>query len=566
MEEQKSNIPNLSIERITFNEGTTFKFKNNDIILLVGANNVGKSRTLKDLKDDLMNLSKNKVIVNKVDYNTSNFDCDQLKRFFEKNFKKDSWDNYNVWIDEKMYSFNDSSFINIVNNKQFYKALFSFLSTDNRLNMTRPIKFNLVVDNQSLSLMKALESDSEAISTLNEMLNQGFEKSIDTFEEYANGTIVKSYKIGKTSEIINVIGLNKRVNSNMLEKMEDLHDQGDGIRSAVAILASLIVNDNSLFLIDEPETFMHPPQARLLGRNIVSLSKQKQCFISTHSIDFIKGVLETSSSRVKIIKIDRLENINKFNLIDNNSVAKISNDKNLKYTNILDGLFYNRVVICENESDCKFYSAILENLDSKIYQSTLFSAVGGKHQFKKVIPLLKKLNINYTVIADIDLINDTNTLEQLVNSIENDCYNEIKNEHRRFITEFEEGINSQVKTQQTIKKEINQLFNEEKYLSESIAKNIKDLLKDISSFKFLKSGGKSIVPQGDCMLLFNQINSFLNEHNVFILECGEIERFVPDVSGHGNSWVEKTFTRYNDINDRVYDEAKRFIKSVFNIK
>lgn len=40
-----------------------------------------------------------------------------------------------------------------------------------------------------------------------------------------------------------------------LGKMEDLHEQGDGIRSAVAILASLIVKENSLYLIDEPETF-----------------------------------------------------------------------------------------------------------------------------------------------------------------------------------------------------------------------------------------------------------------------------------------------------------------------
>ncbi len=42
--------------------------------------------------------------------------------------------------------------------------------------------------------------------------------------------------------------------------MEDLHNQGDGIRNAVAVLASLIVNEHS-FLIDEPET-LHPPQGK----------------------------------------------------------------------------------------------------------------------------------------------------------------------------------------------------------------------------------------------------------------------------------------------------------------
>ena len=35
---------------------------------------------------------------------------------------------------------------------------------------------------------------------------------------------------------------------------------------------------------------------------------------------------------------------------------------------------------------------------------------------------------------------------------------------------------------------------------------------------------------------------------------------------HGNTWVEKTFEKYNDIDNKVYDEAKQFIKEVFDIK
>lgn len=77
------------------------------------------------------------------------------------------------------------------------------------------------------------------------------------------------------------------------------------------------MNEHSLFLIDEPETFLHPPQARVLGKNIVRLSEGKQLFISTHNIDFIRGVLEEASSRVKIIKIDRYDNNNTFNLVNN---------------------------------------------------------------------------------------------------------------------------------------------------------------------------------------------------------------------------------------------------------
>lgn len=567
MEEENKNIPSVSIEKIKFKDGTIIELKKDDIILLVGANNVGKSRTLKDLKDDMNGILNTKVLVDKVVYNSLNFSGNQLKDYFEKNISKDTFGNYNVWVDENQSQcFNDSSFCDIIDEKQFYKVLFSFLSTENRLNITRPIVFNAIVDNCSLSIMKALESDSEAISMLNKVLQMGFNKGIDTYEEYLDGTVVKKYKIGTSEEINTAIKLNQRKNLKVLKGMENLHSQGDGIRSAVAILSSLIVNQHALFLIDEPETFMHPPQARLLGKNIVNLSKQKQCFISTHSIDFIKGVLEADSSRVKIIKIDRMENDNKFNLVDNASASKISNDKNLKYTNILNGLFYDQLVLCENESDCKFYSAILESVDLLVYQNTLFCAVGGKDQFKKVVPLLRNLNIQYSVIADIDLINNKDNVEQLVNSIEKECYDQIESVHTQFIEEFEKGMNPQVKTQQIIKDEINQKFNEEKYMPESMAKDIKNILKNISSFKLLKNGGKSILPQGECASLFEKIDEFLKKHKVFILKCGEIERFVPTVGGHGNTWVEKTFEKYNDIDNKVYDEAKQFIKEVFDIK
>ena len=567
MEEENKNIPSVSIEKIKFKDGTIIELKKDDIILLVGANNVGKSRTLKDLKDDMNGILNTKVLVDKVVYKSLNFSGNQLKDYFEKNISKDTFGNYNVWVDENQSQcFNDSSFCDIIDEKQFYKVLFSFLSTENRLNITRPIVFNAIVDNCSLSIMKALESDSEAISMLNKVLQMGFNKGIDTYEEYLDGTVVKKYKIGTSEEINTAIKLNQRKNLKVLKGMENLHSQGDGIRSAVAILSSLIVNQHALFLIDEPETFMHPPQARLLGKNIVNLSKQKQCFISTHSIDFIKGVLEADSSRVKIIKIDRMENDNKFNLVDNASASKISNDKNLKYTNILNGLFYDQLVLCENESDCKFYSAILESVDLLVYQNTLFCAVGGKDQFKKVVPLLRNLNIQYSVIADIDLINNKDNVEQLVNSIEKECYDQIESVHTQFIEEFEKGMNPQVKTQQIIKDEINQKFNEEKYMPESMAKDIKNILKNISSFKLLKNGGKSILPQGECASLFEKIDEFLKKHKVFILKCGEIERFVPTVGGHGTTWVEKTFEKYNDIDNKVYDEAKQFIKEVFDIK
>ena len=569
MENQDRIIPSVVVKQITFNDDNTYDFKPDDIVLLVGPNNVGKSRAIKDLRDDLNGISdspQSKVIIKNVEYTTSNFFAETLQEYFERNIPPNEYGGYNVYINQyHTDTFPTDVFFNYTEEKQFYKVLFSFLSTENRLEITQPIKFNSFIDVHALNMMQKLEYSSESIYTLNKYLRKSFEKCIDTFEEYLNGGIIKKYKIGYAEEIVYAIKANKRVNTDKLKDMDDLYDQGDGIRSAVAILSSLIANEHSLFLIDEPETFLHPPQARMLGRDIVELSHDKQCFISTHSIDFIKGILESGSQRVKLIKIDRTRNINMFNIIDGDVISQIANDKNLKYTNILDGLFYSQLVLCEDESDCKFYSAVLEHLDSKTYQSTLFCAVGGKHQFKKIVPLLNGLQINYIIVADIDLIDDIIFLKQLMNSIESNCYDKIQFQHKEFIEKYRAKVNPQLKTQAKLKSDINALLTYSDYMTESVARQIKDLLKAPNAFALLKKDGIHSLPEGECSSLFYEIKNFLNSHKTFILECGEIEQLVSNVDGHGISWVEKTYEKYPDIGGSVYDEARRFIKSVFRL-
>jgi putative ATPase len=558
-------IPSVVIKEILFNDGNRLKFKSDDIVLLVGANNVGKSRTLKDLKDDLDCKSESKVLVKEISYKKMGFSESQLRDYFDRNYIKSSNGGYEVIIGENdRRHFADYVFANIGNGEIFFSALFSFLSTEDRLSLTRPIQLSILPDTKNLYIYQKLEKSYSYITKLNDALDSGFQNAIEVFEDNENGRITKKYKIGRTEDILKAIEYDSRKKIEELKKFEDLNDQGDGIRNAVAILASLIVNEHSLFLIDEPEAFLHPPQARILGKNIVQLSKNKQIFVSTHNIDFIKGALEGDSSRVKIIKIDRYGNENKFNLVDNKSISKISSDKNLKYTNLLDGLFYNQIVLCENESDCKFYSAILESIDLNIYQNTLFCAVGGKEQFKKIVPLLKALNIKYKIIADIDMISDIESLKQLTNSVTTDCYNEIRVKHKNFLDNFKKETNPKVKTQEEKKTEIIQQFSEDRYMPERVAKKIKLILRDESNLKILKNRGKQAIPEGQCVELFDQINDFLKKNNIFIVECGEIERFVPDVCGHGNTWVENTFTAYEDISASIYNDAKNFIRTVFN--
>lgn len=567
MEKEKYSTPRVTIKSIKFNNNETIEFNDDDIVLLVGGNNVGKSTTLREILNyTIQNNSERNILVKDIQYKTKNYQKPSLLKYFESTFKKVNNEYFECLLNNNLYT---ASINNIKREEykesEYYKFFVSFLSTEDRLNITKPLfLINMFSERYNYNLLKNLRN-KEKIQRLNKVLASAFDKGILINYEEENGQMVGFYKIGDTDLIDRIMGLDMFTAEDEKQLLNKLCNQGDGIRSTVGMLASLIVNDSSISLIDEPEVFLHPPQARILGKNLVELSEGKQCFIATHNIDFIKGILNTGSSRVKIIKISRNETSNDFDIIDNNTIIEIGNDKNLKYTNILDGLFYKECIICENESDCKFYSAILENVNEKQYQDSLFCAFGGKNQFKSIIPLLNKIRIKWRIISDIDVVNDSNYLEKLLDSIEPNKYDKIKDEHIRFIEIYKEQNHEQIRTKEQIKTDIINILskNTDNYITDEQHDKIENAIKLISINKLLKQTGTSSVPSGQCMNDFNAIYDFLKLNHIYILKCGEIEGLVREVDGHGSTWVEKVFNTYSDMNNPIYNNAKEFIKEVF---
>lgn len=566
-----NNYPSISIKSIKFKNQKQITFNEDDVILLVGANNSGKSRTLKDIRDKILNNNKPLVLVDDIEFTENNFSAEYLISYIKENLKKNSMGYYVFRSDENCeYNYGSDSFNQMRDGsffykKDLYKLFYTFLSTENRLNLTKPIQLMNFQDSQAIRVLNKLRTDQEMITKLNSFLNNTFKKAIEIDDRNIDPQSQISYIIGDFEKIENLVNCKRRDFYNQKDEYEVLHEQGDGIRSAVAILASLIVNRNQLYLIDEPETFLHPPQARQLGRDIGELSRGKQSFISTHNIDFIRGILESDSQRVKIIKIDRIGNDNEYNCLDNESVKDIAKDKNLKYSNLLNGLFYERVILCEDESDCKFYSTILEAINTEVYQSTLFCAVGGKGQFKRIITLLKELHINWYIIADIDLINNSKTVEGILNSIKQDNFEEIKDSHKDFLYLFQESVDSQIKKQSDIRKNINDILKEvqkDKYMSDDTANRIKGLLKNTNSFHLLKTSGVHAITSPECYKNYVTVNKYLRKNHIFLLECGEIERLIKTIPNHGIKWVDNVLETYPDIEDEIYKEAKSFMQEI----
>jgi predicted ATPase len=102
----------------------------------------------------------------------------------------------------------------------------------------------------------------------------------------------------------------------------------------------LITNPVAVTLIDEPEAFLHPPQAQIMGEEIgkLAMEKNSQVILSTHDKDILVGLIK-SRAPLDILHLTPTEDTTSSNLFHANDIADLWKDPILRYGNALDGLF-----------------------------------------------------------------------------------------------------------------------------------------------------------------------------------------------------------------------------------
>ena len=319
------------------------------------------------------------------------------------------------------------------------------------------------------------------------------------------------------------------------------------------------------YLIDEPESFLHPPQARIMGQIIgQTLQYNQQAFISTHSEEIVKGLLDVCEGRLKIVRITRENGTNSFSILDNKKIKEVFGNPLLKYSNIMSSLFHKTVVLCESDSDCKLYSLIeshIKQAEGK-YSETLFIHCGGKHRMAKIAEALLVLNIDVRLIADIDILNDSNVIRPIAETfgIDWDCISKDIGILTANLHSQKEKIN-----RVNAKNDINRVLEESNCdsLSTKEIKQIQDIVKTVSKWESIKHGGKQAIPAGDATNAYNRLESELKDHNIHLVPVGELEGFVKEVGDHGPDWVNKVLERYPNLDDAVYCSVCEFIRGIF---
>ncbi len=400
--------------------------------VFIGPNNSGKSRFLKELRDYLSGDMRELSIIKEMKFDYPE-DFEKLDESYHLSGKmvKDLNGNWvlrafsnktnNAWnvhasfdslYTKSLHSFGGDwkdHFKNIIGNREesgFFEYLgplfFQYLGTEERLTICKE-QLDHGLDSNNTNYLSSFKFETMLLKELCQNVKRIFHKNIILDTQTLGDRIV--FRVGDDFEYINGLFGNEQGDISRLFNEKKLDDQGDGLKSYVSTFLSLNLKGSDVLLIDEPEAFLHPPLARQVGELIGDFGDEKQIFVSTHSVEVLKGILSKSSD-VNVIRITQPETYkNQINILDKGILKNIIQTPLLRVSRILEGLFCKKVVITEAEADELIYQELIE----KIFpQSGLYFAHGqNKQTLADIAELYHEIGIEYEIIVDFDVLRDS---------------------------------------------------------------------------------------------------------------------------------------------------------------
>jgi len=559
--------PRLLLESITFSDGTKITTSDANIIVLVGPNNSGKSSTLREIQDGA-GISKNVgPVVQSVTFQKQGTPA-ELKLWLEQNVQKVKKSYEDVpsykWLGkgceenavESRWKHTDIGGLNGI--------LCTLIDVEKRLEVAnQQDQINFFSEAPSHP-MHVLYKNADLEQKVNEAFRAAFKA--DVVLNRGGGKVV-AFHVGKKPELSSDEDSLSPRYFQRLCMLPFLQKQGHGMRSFVGCILHSFTSPAFIHLLDEPEAFLHPPHIKLLAGLLArSIATNRQLIIATHSGDFLRGLLDANPACLRVIRLTRDGSVNRVHELDSNSIRTLWADPVLRFSNVLDAVFHDGVVLCESDSDCRFYSAILNAVLEKageISPDVMFAASGGKDRLPVLIQALRRLGVKIRVIADFDVLRDEGTLSAIVRSLGGD-WNSAEPAWRNLRTNIQSqtpplGVNQ-------VREKIISALAEEKNasVSEQTFEKVKQSLKATSPWHYAKLAGVNVLASGQPRAQLDELLRYLESCGLFVVKCGEIERFVPSVGAHGPKWVAQALEK-NLAADPELETARTFITNIFDI-
>lgn len=422
------------------------EFDEENITILLGINNVGKSTFLEAL-NNFMKMKAPK----EEDFNKNKQGTDEG---FE--FEMTALDNSNTMVTLKTtYDSTGKKAKYYIDGANQPKLTFENYIKDSMTNPIYVAPYSKAEDNEK-EILKLFQSTAKNIIIEDAVKNREFEKlarQIDDLLDEANKTLepsIDELRKNIKNDLNRIFGeelgsLDIKFETNKF-KLDDyaklissemqfnkdgnefkLSAQGTGVRRAsfISLLQNamkeekLIFKNDHLLLIDEPEVFLHPMAVKELSNILYDIAGEKlQIIISTHSpifVDLYKGL----NKIIRVLKID--EDVKQLFFTKNKTFSDddIKNLKMLTLTNSYFNEFFfaKRILIVEGDSEYILFNECIKKYlleEGKGKLPTHIINAKGKWTIATIQKILNEFKANYYIYHDLDLdeVTDRNNTKQ----------------------------------------------------------------------------------------------------------------------------------------------------------
>ena len=558
--------PSVTIDGITFSDDTTINVAIDDIVVFVGPNNSGKSQALRELEQSLSRQPHSGVVVKGATENRIG-DIDDLFAYLNKHSKvADGTEGERIFSGYR-FGFRSNYTADWTGQHGLGSLTHLFcmrLATEDRITGSNPASAIASLNDPASHPIHLLYSNDELESKISGYFRKAFGEDLVVFRL---GGIEQPLLVGIRPKLQNGEHLTSHSYCRRLRKSTvPLATQGDGMRSFASVVLHLLAPVTpSILLLDEPEAFLHPPQARLLGELIVTeRSSRAQVFMATHSPDVLDGLLRVAPDNLRIIRMRREGNINPVTELNKQRAKEISSDPLMRSSSVLSGVFHERVIICESDADRMFYSSILDlsSVHGAQQPDVHFVHANGKHRMATLAHSFRELGVPVDVIADIDVIREERDLEKLVGALEGSWPAIRQTAHRvRKSIDNRPGPRAR-EVAAEIRGIIESVDGEDEFPS-AARKRIGETLKKNTRWGYVKNSGESAIPAGQATQRFTELCELCKAIGLWIVRVGELEGFCKSVGGHGPAWVQEVIEERDLSQDEELRSAREFVREIW---
>jgi energy-coupling factor transporter ATP-binding protein EcfA2 len=349
-----------------------------------------------------------------------------------------------------------------------------------------------------------------------------------------------------------------------LELQPRLDNEGDGIRSFVGSVLAAEVGIHPVMLIDEPEAFLHPPQARRLGSILAESAAggSRQIILATHSSDVIQGAMDASPN-VIVCRMVRDGNRNRVSLLGKSELQDLWARPLLRSSVAINGLFHSGVVVCEGDSDCRFYEALAlrTEKESSLPLDLYFVHGGGKGAIATLAETYKALDVPTAVIADLDLLRRREEFLKLYGTLRGDpskieiLYNRTAsalNDRKPIVlaSEFAGSARSVLNRVEMAGR-----------ITPGDRKELQELLDSATDWSEVKRYGISRLTGAE-LTAGKELLMKCREVGLFVVPAGVLECWWREGPTNKPEWIAKAIPRISE-SPEVFREASEFLADVF---